>query len=52
MENSTITNSGTISVNGVSKDIKKAFAYGLVGSELVNSTITNSGTIEAKVNGK
>ncbi len=52
VEESTITNSGTISVNGVSKDIKKAFAYGLVGSELVNSTITNSGTIEAKVNGK
>lgn len=52
VEDSTITNSGVISSNGVSKDVKKAFAYGLVGSELVNSTITNSGTIEAKVNGK
>src|SRR5574344_35762 len=52
VEDSTITNSGEISSNGVLKDVKKAFAYGLVGSELVNSTITNSGTIEAKVNGK
>ena len=52
VEDSTIINSGVISSNGVSKDVKKAFAYGLVGSELVNSTITNSGTIEAKVNGK
>ncbi|MCT7542540.1 autotransporter outer membrane beta-barrel domain-containing protein [Aliarcobacter cryaerophilus] len=52
VEDSTITNSGVISSNAVSKDVKKAFAYGLVGSELVNSTITNSGTIEAKVNGK
>lgn len=52
VEDSTIINSGVISSNAVSKDVKKAFAYGLVGSELVNSTITNSGTIEAKVNGK
>lgn len=52
VEDSTIINSGVISSNGVSKDVKKAFAYGLVGSELVDSTITNSGTIEAKVNGK
>ena len=52
VKNSTIINSGVISSNAVSKDVKKAFAYGLVGSELVNSTITNSGTIEAKVNGK
>ncbi len=52
VEDSTITNSGLISSNAVSKDVKKAFAYGLVGSELVNSTITNSGTIEAKINGK
>ena len=52
VEDSTITNSGVISSNAVSKDVKKAFAYGLVGSELVDSTITNSGTIEAKINGK
>lgn len=52
VEDSTIINSGVISSNAVSKDVKKAFAYGLVGNELVNSTITNSGTIEAKVNGK
>lgn len=52
VEDSTIINSGVISSNAVSKDVKKAFAYGLVGSELVNSTITNSGTIEAKINGK
>ncbi|MCT7472182.1 autotransporter outer membrane beta-barrel domain-containing protein [Aliarcobacter cryaerophilus] len=52
VKDSTIINSGLISSNAVSKDVKKAFAYGLVGSELVNSTITNSGTIEAKVNGK
>ena len=52
VEGSTITNSGLISSNAVSKDVKKAFAYGLVGSELIDSTITNSGTIETKVNGK
>lgn len=52
VEDSTIKNSGLISSNAVSKDVKKAFAYGLVGSELKYSTITNSGTIEAKVNGK
>lgn len=52
VEDSTIINSGVISSNAVSKDVKKAFAYGLVGNELVNSTITNSGTIEAKINGK